>query len=72
VFFLSAVSLASAWFSDPVGVCCFTVQDRVVPLWVRRREGAAQGEVVLRELHLVPKEAERQVRYMYGLGARRW
>jgi hypothetical protein len=50
---------------------CFAVQDRVVPLWMCRLEGAAEGEVVLRELQLVPKEAERQVRFVYGLYARR-
>jgi hypothetical protein len=50
---------------------CFAVQDRVVPLWMRRLERAAEGEVVLRELQFVPKEAERQVRFVYGLYARR-
>jgi hypothetical protein len=38
------------------------VQDRMVSLWVRRRERASEGEVVLPKLHWIPKEAKRKVK----------
>jgi hypothetical protein len=60
---------SSSLVSDPYGIY-LAVQDRVVSLWMRGREGAAQGKVVLPKLHWVPEEeeAKRQIIfYLYAL-----
>lgn len=49
-----------AWFNLTF-LTFLAVQDRMVSLRLRGRQGSAQGKVVLPELHRIPEEAKRQV-----------
>jgi hypothetical protein len=59
--------------SDHYGIH-LAVQDRVVSFWMRGRERATQGEMVLPKLHWVPEEAKRQMIFLSlcVLGGRTW
>jgi hypothetical protein len=56
--------------SDHYGIH-LAVQDRVVSFWMRGRERATQGEMVLPKLHWVPEEAKRQMIFFIFMRIRR-